>query len=265
MNFNYIDIHSHLNLPEFDADREEIIAKMKTEGVGTITVGVDYATSVSAVGLAGKHEHLYACVGVHPVDNATEVFDYDKFLALAQKPKVVAIGETGLDYFRLKDDSDKPRQKALFQEHIKLALETGKPLMIHARPSKGSMDAYDEVLDLLEKYKKDNPSLRANFHFFAGNKAVASRVVANAFTASFDGPITFTEDYDEVIRLLPIEHIMIETDSPFASPVPHRGKRCDPTMVRYIAEKIASVKGLSISEVIQTLFLNTKQTFDMKE
>lgn len=262
----YIDIHSHLNLEQFDSDRDEVIQKLKEENTATITVGVGYETSKFAIELAEKHEHLYACVGLHPADNVNEVFDIDKYLELAGNKKVVAIGECGLDYFRLPENQDeifkiKEKQKEVFLNHISLAIKTSKPLMIHARPSKGTMDAYNEVIDILEEYKKENPSLHANFHFFVGDIGVADRIIKNNWTVSYDGPITFARDYDEVIRHIPLELIMAETDAPFAAPVPHRGKRCEPWMVSEVVKKIAEIKGLSLEEVSLKLIENTNKTF----
>ena len=264
MNFKHIDIHSHLNLSQFDTDREVVIAKMKEEGVGTITVGTDYATSVFAVELAEKHDNLFACIGIHPTDVATEIFEYEKMHELAVHVKVVAIGECGLDYYREPTGEDKIRQKALFESHIKLAQEVGKPLMIHSRPRKGSMDAYEEVLDILEEAKKTYPNLKANFHFFVGDIAIAKRALLLGCTMSFDGPITFARDYDEVIRMLPLESIMAETDAPFASPEPYRGKRCEPWMVSEIVEKIAEIKEISVEEVANILRLNAIKMFQIK-
>lgn len=255
----YFDIHSHINLKPLLDDQEGVIGRMNEAGVGTITVGVDYETSKMAIELAEKYENLYACVGLHPADNATEVFDYNKYLELAKHERVVAIGETGLDYFRLQVSADsfqleKQKQKEIFKKHIELALEVGKPLMIHARPAKDSMNAYEDVLDILESYKlkPESCNLTANFHFFVGDIAIAERIVKNNWTMSFDGPITFVNEYDEVIKSIPIENIMAETDAPFATPVPYRGKTCEPHMVVQIYKKIAEIKGLD-AEVCRNL------------
>lgn len=259
----YIDIHSHLNLKQFDDDREYIIQKLKDEHISTITVGVDYDTSLSAVRLAEDNENLFACVGLHPTDAPTEDFDYQKMLELASHKKVVAIGECGLDYFRNPSEEDKQKQIEIFNLQIKLALEINKVLMIHARPSKGTMDAYMEVLDILESYKKYNDNLKANFHFFAGDLAVAKRAVGLGFTLSFDGPITFTNDYDEIIKGIPMSYIMTETDSPFAAPMPYRGKRADPSMVIEVVKRIAEIKNLDIKEASRILVDNAKRIFDI--
>src|SRR3989338_4510781 len=186
MQFNYFDIHSHLNLKPLYEKRADVLARMGEEGIGTITVGTDYETSKLAIGLAEENpDILWATIGLHPNDNESEEFDYEKYLELARHPKVVAIGETGLDYFRLDVSSQelvadiKQRQKDLFEQHIKLAMKLKKPLMIHARASKGTMDAYEDTLDILENYQLQttNYKLSANFHFFAGDLTIAKRIV----------------------------------------------------------------------------------------
>lgn len=262
MKFTYIDIHSHLNLSDFDIDRDEVITKMKEQGIATITVGVDFATSEKAVELAEQHENLFACIGLHPCDNHTEVFDIEKYEALAQHSKVVAIGETGLDYFRDQSEESKSKQREIFIQHITLAEKVQKPLMIHARPSKGSMDAYSDALDILESV---NFNQAVNFHFFVGDVAIAQRIVKNGWTMSFDGPITFSTDYDEVIKSISIGHIMAETDSPFAAPAPYRGKRCEPLYVTEIYKKIAELKELDFEECRKLLNQNVQRVFSLKE
>src|SRR3990167_9911648 len=179
MKLNYIDIHSHLNLSPLLENKDQIIQNMRDAGIGTITVGTDYETSKLAVEMANdRPDILWATVGQHPNDlptgqagNPDEVFDYEKYLELAKNEKVVAIGETGLDYFRDQSVGNKERQKELFIKHIELALEVGKPLMIHARPAKNSMNVYEDVLDILEscQLKAKNQKLTVNFHFFVGD------------------------------------------------------------------------------------------------
>jgi len=270
----YIDIHSHLNLKPLNENIEEVIFCMQEQGVATITVGVDYATSKMAIELAEKYpEMLWATVGLHPND-ATASFapsenEWAEFKKLAQNSKVVAIGECGLDYFRIDQPSSVPaellraKQKEIFKKQIELAIEISKPLMIHARPSKGSMDAYEDTLELLENYKsqKTNNKPHANFHFFVGNIEIAKRILDIGGTMSFDGPITFSEEYDEVIKFLPIESIMCETDAPFAAPTPFRGRMCEPWMVVEVVKKIAEIKGLPVETVEKAMLENAKRVF----
>lgn len=255
----YIDIHSHMNLVPLKDQQETLALRMQQEGIATITVGVDFETSREAIELAEKNpEILWATVGLHPTDNLSESFVYGIYMDLAKRKKVVAIGECGLDYYRNQDSGMKEKQKALFLQHIKLAQEVNKPLMIHARPSKGTMDAYEDVLDILENL--ENPP-RANFHFFVGNVSIAERILKIGGTMSFDGPITFTKEYDEVIRYVPLKSLHAETDAPFAAPVPFRGQTNYPYYVPHIVEQIATIKSLSLEEVRLQLLENAQKFF----
>lgn len=257
----YIDIHSHINLDPLFGNSDEVIKRMLENEVATITIGTDFEMSEKAISLSEKYDFLYAGVGLHPNDNLNEEFDIEKYKVLANHKKVVCIGESGLDYFRDQSIENKNRQKEIFEKHIKLAIDTNKPLMIHARPSKGSMDAYDEVIDILEIYKNENSNLHANFHFFVGDIEIAKRILKNNWTVSFDGPITFARDYDEVIKFMPIENIMCETDAPFAAPVPHRGKTCEPFMVIEVYKKISEIKNLELHFVVNQIRENVKRVF----
>lgn len=263
MKWNFFDVHSHLNLSPLSDNMEGVISRMREKGIGTITVGTDFEMSKKAIEVALKYPDIAvgATVGLHPNDNEEEIFDMEKYRELVKHPQVVAIGETGLDYFRMDAGADmeekKEKQKKLFKQHIELAMEFDKPLMIHARPSKGTMDAYEDVLNILESYS----GLRANFHFFVGDISIAQRIVKNGWTASFDGPITFARDYDEVIRFLPLESIMAETDAPFAAPVPYRGKTCESWMVEEVVKKIAEIKEMELETVKSQLLANTQKVF----
>jgi TatD DNase family protein len=268
MNTDFFDIHSHLNLDPLYTDREAVLARMREQKTGSITVGVDFEMSKRAIDLAHQYpDVLWATAGMHPCDNVDEVFDYEEYLALARDEKVVAIGECGLDYFRLPEHAETQevtiiRQKGIFKQHIELAREVGKPLMIHARPSKGSMDAYEDVLDILEEQLTHAVSkVHVNFHFFVGNSTIANRIVKNGWSVSYDGPITFSHDYDAVIASIPLEHLMCETDAPFAAPVPYRGKTCEPWMVNEVYKRIAEIKNVPVEEVVSTIRANVTRVF----
>ncbi len=259
MNIRHIDIHSHLTFPDFDMDREQVIARMKDEGIATITVGTDVKASQAALELAKRHDHLYATVGIHPTHG--EAFDEEVFSKLAEHPKVVAIGECGLDYFRIEpDDEDtKHAQRALFESHILLAKKHGLPLMIHGRPRKGTMDAYEDILSILANHK----GVRGNIHFFVGDVATAQRFLDIGFSMSFDGPVTFSHDYDEVIRYIPEDRLMAETDSPFASPEPFRGRRNEPLHVPYIVEALARARSANLEVFREVMVANAKRFFKL--
>jgi len=254
----YIDIHSHLGLLTLEENKEEIIAKMIEKDVATIVIGVDYETSKKGIELAEKYDFIWAGVGFHPTDNNGEVFDLEEFKKLALHKKVVCIGECGLDYFRDSSEEIKKEQKELFEKHVELALSVKKPLMIHSRPSNGTQDAYEDALSILEKYKG---KISGNFHFFVGDLSIAKRALDIGFTMSFDGPITFTDEYDELIKFIPLESIMCETDAPFVAPVPYRGKTCEPWMVEEVYKKIAKIKNLSVEEVALVVKKNVRRVF----
>lgn len=257
----YYDIHSHLNLKPLSKNLEEVIERMREAKTKTITVGVDLETSKQAIIIAEKNEDIWATIGLHPTDNEKEIFDSVEYEKLGKHPRVVAIGECGLDYYRKDDEETKKRQKEIFLKHIELAIFLDKPLMIHARPKEGSMDAYEDVLSILEEKKKTNEKLSGNFHFFVGNLEIAKRVFALGFSVSFDGPITFTKEYDEVIAFAPIDKIHAETDAPFAAPHPYRGKTNEPAYVVEIVKKIAEIKKLPLAEFAGELRSNFIKTF----
>ena len=241
----FFDIHSHLNFSQFDEDREEVIKQMNDESIWTITVGTGLKTSEESVLLAEKHDHVFATVGVHPTDWEEQFVEseFDKFVS---HPKVVGVGECGLDYFRIEvdDKKAKDKQRDLFIRHIEFASQHEKPLMIHGRPKVGSMDAYQDIYDILTtNHVLRSTNYPGNLHFFVGDKKTATNFLDKGFTISFDGPITFTRDYDEVIKYVPLERIMAETDAPFAAPDPYRGKRNNPLYVKEIYKAIAEIRG----------------------
>ena len=249
------DIHSHLNFPDFNKDRGDVIKKMKEENIWTICVGADKKTSQECVELAEKHENIFASIGLHPTDN-DEIFDIDYYRELAKHPKVVAVGETGLDYYRIENRELRIKQVEIFIKHIELALELNKPLMIHCR------DAHDDVIEILKaKSLKLKANLRGNIHFFSGVWEQAQKYFDLGFSISFAGPITFSNQYNETIKNAPIDKIMIETDSPFVAPTPYRGKRNEPIYVIEIAKKLAEIKNLSLEKVIKQTTRNAKEVF----
>ncbi len=253
---NYFDIHSHLNFKDFDADRETVIERMELGETGTIVVGTDYESSKWAVDLAQAHEHIWACIGVHPVDDPVKHFEKEKFGELVHHLKVVAVGECGLDFFHVDKEEDVERQKKLFLEQVDFAILHDKPLMIHSR------DAYEELLDILEPLQKlHGHKLRGNVHFFAGSLEVAKRFWAINFTTSFTGVITFARNYDEVIKHAPLEMLMSETDAPFVAPVPHRGKRNEPAYVSEVVKKIAEIREEDEEVVQKALLSNVSRVF----
>lgn len=271
MSFNYIDIHAHLNFEDYENDREEVINRALENRVTFINIGTNRKTSEESIKLAEKYDSVYATIGLHPIytnflkENGREVeaeeFDYDFYLNLARHPKVVGIGECGLDYFHLQGDKEnaQKKQKEVFEQHLNLALVADKPLMIHCR------DAYKEILEILEKFQKEtNFQLRGNFHFFVGDEKIAQKILNLGFDLSFTGVITFASQYHNLVKNVPLERVSVETDSPYAAPIPYRGQRNEPVYVQEIAQKIAEIKGLKIDAVTEQLLKNASNLFKIK-
>ncbi len=287
MNPDYIDIHSHVNFKAFDEDRDVVIQKALDAHTWVINVGTQLDTSRKALEIAHSYDQgVYAIVGLHPIHTGAsyhdekelgeggieftsrgEVFDKEAYRALAMNPKVVAIGECGLDYFRCTEESIE-KQKQAFIVQIELANEVDKPLMLHIRnnpdlPAGQAGDkthnAYDDALSLLKQYA----TVKGDVHFFAGTWADAEGYIDFGFTLSFTGVITFTTDYNEVIEKTPLSMIMCETDAPYVTPIPYRGKRNEPLYVSEVVKKIAEIKNLPLEEVRQTIRANVKRVFNI--
>ena len=259
----YIDIHSHIQFSAYDEDRAEVVARMRREKIAAIVVGTDAETSAQAVRLAEKNEHLYASIGLHPNEAQKESFNDEFYRNLLSDGKVVAVGECGLDYFRTEGTlANKKTQRELFARHIALAAEADKPLMIHCRPSAGTMDAYEDALAILsDEIAERGERVRGNVHFFVGTPEIAEKFFALGFSVSFTGVITFARDYDDTLRRAPLERIMAETDCPFVAPVPFRGKRNEPAYVKEVVKKIAEVRGEDFEQVRSALADNARNMF----
>lgn len=258
----FFDIHSHLNDARFDPDRDEVIARTLEGGVWTISVGTDRESSRDVVTLAEAHEGMFASVGIHPTDKTDERFDEPYFHELASSPNVVAIGECGLDYFRASDasDAEKQRQKKLFESQLELAVRAGKPLMIHCR------EAHRDMIDILAAKKKEyGDKLWGNIHFFTADADVAKRYLDLGWSISFPGVITFAREYDDAVRYAPLAMIMAETDSPYAAPIPYRGKRNEPLYVAETVKKIAELREEPFETVAPVLVANAFRVFNIKE
>ncbi|MDE2079524.1 MAG: TatD family hydrolase [Patescibacteria group bacterium] len=263
----YFDIHSHVTFKDYDQDLTEVLARMEDEGVFTIGVGVDKASSEASVAFAEGKENFFASIGLHPTDTTTETFSESEYKALAANPKVVAVGECGIDYFRLEGDAaeEKKRQRREFEKQVAFAVKYDKALMIHGRPSRGTTDAYADILSVLEHEKKDaGDKLRGDVHFFVGTKDIAKRFYEIGFTTSFTGVLTFTHDYDEVVRYAPLDMLMTETDCPFVAPVPFRGRRNEPSYVKYVVEAIAGIRGEDIEAVREASVQNALRVFSIQ-
>lgn len=266
MNVKYIDSHCHLQFKQYSQDREKIIAQMRNEGVAGIVVGTDLKTSKEAVELSEKYEHLYTSVGMHPTEAVNGQFNTEEYRVLAAHPKVVAIGECGLEYFHLEASEEiKHTQKELLQKHISLATELDKPLIIHVRSNKGSNDAYQDLIAILKEAKISYPKLRGDIHFFAGSLAEAEEFFALDFTISFTAVITFSQYYDEIIKKVPLANILSETDAPYVAPASRRGERNDPLAVIEVVRQIAQIRDEDFETIRASLLANARCMFNLAE
>jgi len=248
-----IDSHTHLDFPEFDTDRELVIASAKSAGVEKfLNPGCNLATSRKAVELANQFPEIYAGVGIHPHDasevTAEALAELEK---LAANPKVVAIGEIGLDYFRMRNS--KEIQIAAFENQLALAEKIGKPVIIHSR------EADADIFKCLDKFSK----LRGVFHCFGGDYVFAQEVLSRGFYIGVTAIVTYpnAKNIHEVAQKIPLDRLLIETDSPFLAPQIKRGKRCNPADVMEVAERIAQLKNISLAEIVGETTKNTKQLF----
>ena len=251
----YIDIHCHLDFKDYDIDRAEVLEQMRDGGVGAITIGTDLESSKKAVEIAEQNENIWACIGIHPDECQGRALTVE-FEKLVKSLKVVGVGECGLDYFRIKTIAEKENQKKLFEQQIQFALKHNKPLMLHCR------EAYQDVLDILNFYKTEfGEKLRGNVHFFAGNIEQAKQFLDLGFSLSFTGVISFARNYDEVIKYVPQNSIMSETDAPFVAPIPYRGQRNSPLYISEIVKKIAEIRGENEIDLNKAILNNAQKMF----
>jgi TatD DNase family protein len=269
----YIDAHGHVQFLSYDKDREEVISRAKSQGVKLITVGTQASTSEAAIRLSEQYSgDMWATVGFHPShlalgehwhhdkseqeDAEQEKFEPEKLKELARNSRVVAIGECGLDYFRINHSKEiKARQAEAFIAQIGIARELGKPLMIHCR------DAFRDLIAALKEYGRDlKPGI---VHFMTGSVEDAKELLDLGYYFNFGGVITFTRDYDEQIKLIGPDRILSETDAPYVSPEPYRGKRNEPVYVVHTVKKLAEILGLSEEEMKNKIWANAGRVFDI--
>ncbi|NTV06677.1 MAG: TatD family hydrolase [Chlorobiaceae bacterium] len=251
----FVDIHCHLSFPEFDQDREEVIKRMKEEGVGlVIDPGVDVPTSKRSIALAHQIEFIYANVGLHPHEAAHPVEEslFTELSALARLPKVVAIGEIGLDYHY--PDYNRSAQQEAFREMLRLARSLDMPVVIHCR------DAWDDMLHILSE--ESHSAMRGVMHCFSGDTLIAEECIRKGFKLSIPGTVTYKRSLlPDVIRSVSLDDILTETDAPYLAPVPWRGKRNEPAWVRIVTETIARIKEIPLEEAAEAIARNTGELF----
>ncbi len=251
------DTHAHYDSGAFNADRFEILESMPEKNVGLIVdPGCDLISSREAIALAEKYDFVYAAAGWHPedIDKLSEE-GFAELMKLAEHPKCVAVGEIGLDYYW--DAEHKDEQKQLFIRQIELALRLNKPVIVHDR------EAHGDCFDIVCRYSE----LRGVFHCYSGSAEMAAELLKRGWYLGFDGPITYKNARKsiEVLEKCPLDRMVIETDSPYLTPVPNRGKRNDSSNLKYVIEKIAEVKGVSCEEIERATFENGKRLYAMED
>ncbi|MFA6307780.1 MAG: TatD family hydrolase [Patescibacteria group bacterium] len=268
-----IDSHAHLNFEAYKDDLSAVIGRSCQANMRVINIGAAYDTSLKAVNLALAEPSFFSAIGLHPVHVYDEEFNVEHFQDLihSAKGRVVAMGETGFDYFHLwqslekgaKDIAEiKAKQETVFRNHIKLAKENKLALVVHGRNGKEDKTAYQDIYRVL----KDEGFTRGVIHCYGGNLEEAKAFVALGLYIGFTGIVTFdkTGVLEEIVKWIPEDKMLIETDAPYLSPVPNRGKRNEPIYVKHVAEKIAEIKNKSVEEIIEITGNNAIKLFGLK-
>lgn len=274
-----IDTHAHVNFSAYKDDFDAVIKRAGEKGIAMINIGSQISTSERAIELAKKYPKVFAAIGLHPIHlqdmevreegvvftTRKEEFDYAAYRELAGQDKVVAIGETGLDYFHIFDEANRQAviesQKKVFNRHIDLANDVGLPLIIHCRGTKADIGV--AYRDLLRELKNHKPKKRGVLHCYIGPVELVDEFLDLGFYLGFNGVITFdkTGVLDQVLLKTPEERILMETDCPYLTPAPYRGKRNEPSYVEFVAEKIADVKKVPVEKVKEITTANAEKLF----
>jgi len=254
---NLIDTHAHLQWPAFDKDREQVIERAFAAGLNAIvSIGYDLSASREATKIANDHEGIYAVVGIHPHNaKAMTTSMVDSLRELAQDPKVVAIGEIGLDYYR--DLSPRAQQKETFEQQIRLASELELPIVVHDR------EAHYDVLDVLRRFGKDANGI---LHCFSGDLKMTEELIEMGYLISIAGPVTYpnARKLHQLVQHLPDESIVLETDCPFLPPQSRRGQRNEPLFILETAHKVAELKGMQLDELVKLTSQNARRIFRIR-
>lgn len=277
-----IDTHTHVNFNSFKDDERDVIDRALTKDIWIINVGSQYKTSLRAVNIANNYNQgVYAIVGLHPIHlfdmhvdesemefkTRKEEFDKQTYIDLASNPKVVGIGETGLDYFHVPEgenpESVKQKQEEVFRAQLSLAMELDKAVTIHSRGTKEDpLGVYQDIMNIV----KDYPGIRAVVHCYTGDVKTAKQFIDLGLNISITGIVTFknAKEVQEIAKEIPLENILVETDAPYLAPDPYRGKRNEPSYVEFVARKIAEIKGISFDEVADTTTQAAKKLYKIK-
>jgi TatD DNase family protein len=259
-----IDTHAHLDFEQFDEDREGVINRFFNDGgKAIVNIGVDFKRNEKSLKIASENSKIFSSLGFHPEEGSEKEIDLVKIenylREKSKNSKVVAIGEIGLDYFHTKDEKKQEFQRKLFIKQLEIARDLNLPVIIHCR------DAYEDLLEIIsqEKFRE----MKMVVHCFCGGVGELDKFLQLPnLKISFTGNITFVKDDDkltEVVKKIPIDRIMVETDCPFLAPVPNRGKRNEPVYVKYVIEKIAEIKGLNFKEIEKQTDKNAIEFFDL--
>ena len=262
-----IDTHAHVNFNAYKDDGHEVIKRALEHGIWMVNVGAQYSTSQRAIKYAEKYRQgVYAAVGLHPSHIYNEKFDEAEYEELLKNKKVVALGEIGLDYGE--DDMTeemKDKQRDVFLQQVDLAQRMNKPVIFHCRK------AYDDLIESITMFSLGcascpmsggcAPQLRGVMHCFMGRWSQAEKLLEIGFYISFNGLITYARDYDKVIKKMPLDRILLETDAPYLTPEPHRDKRNEPINLKYIAQKIAEIKKITFKDVAKQTTKNARKLF----
>jgi TatD DNase family protein len=254
-----IDSHAHLDFPQFEEDREQVIDRAREAGItAIINVGADLASSQRSVDLAERYPFIYAAVGIHPHDaDSVDESAIGTVRTMARNPRVVAIGEIGLDYYR--DLSPRDKQVDAFERQLRLAESLRLPFIVHDR------DAHDGVMSILEATADGPGPLRGVLHCFSGDVSMANRALELGLYIAVGGPVTFRNArlLPDVVREVPLSRLLLETDCPYLAPHPYRGKRNEPAYMLLVAQAVATLKGVSVSEVQRTTSDNARVLFGL--
>ena len=258
MSVTLFDTHAHYDSHQFDSDRDAVLSALPGQGVElVVNPGCDLASSAKAVELAGQYPFLYAAVGVHPEDCGSWTDgDVDSLRSLAARPKVVAIGEIGLDYY-WKENPPRPLQQQVFRAQMTLARELDLPVIVHDR------DAHGDCMDIVREF----PEVRGVFHCFSGSVEMAQELVRQGWMISFTGVLTYPNARKavEAAQAVPLDRLMVETDSPYMAPVPHRGKRNHSGYVVHTCQRLAEIKGIDPEQCSRITLENGRRFFQISE
>jgi TatD DNase family protein len=264
----FVDSHAHLEMAQFDPDREQVIARARQNGIESIVAigsGTGPGSLDCGIQLAEQHDFIYATIGIHPHEaKLASDADFEEMAQLATRPKVIAWGEIGLDYFY--DHSPRDVQQQVFLKQLQLAQSAKLPVVIHCRPSDGSEDAWQDCLKLLREHWAPS-GLGGILHCFTGTWAHAQPALDMGFMISFAGNVTFpkAQQIREAAKQVPLDRMLIETDSPFLAPVPNRGKRNEPSFVKEVARQLGELRGLSTEEIGLQTAKNFYRFFSLHE